>query len=174
MMNTKLTNILLIILLLFNVAFLGTWWLGHHRMHHPPKKGPEAEASTLLLDQDKGGMFLVKTLGLDTLQQKKLDNLLQAHFVSLHENMDAYVRNQLNFFNSLKNNDSTYAFRCADSMGMLKVKMEKEFYKHLMNIKNICNSGQQKQFEEFTESLSKEFVRHHDVRSSGKTSHDSL
>jgi hypothetical protein len=174
-MNTKLTNILLIILLIFNVAFVGRWWMmGHHKPHHPMKE-PKQETTIILHDRNKGEMFLVSTLGLDSLQQKKLDPILESHFNFLDKYMSAYIRNQSNFFNALKNNqDSTTAFRCADSLGLLKVAMERELYLHFLSIKNICNSGQQKQFNELIDNMSREFVHHHDIHSSEKSNQDSL
>jgi hypothetical protein len=173
MMNTKLTNILLIILLVFNVAFIGKWWMAHRKMHHP-KKEDKTETISILNDRDKGEMFLVKSLGFDTLQQKKLDNLLQAHFTFLNKYMSAYIRNQTNLFNALKDNRDSVALHSADSLGILKVAMEKELYSHFNSIKNICTGGQQKQFDELIDNMSKEFVQHHNLHNSAKTNHDSL
>lgn len=177
MNNAKLTNILLILLLLFNLAFVSMWWMGHRKgqMHHLSKDAL-VETTTLMHDRTKGEIFLVKTLGLDTLQQKKLDNIMAAHFNFLDKNMSAYVRNQSNLFNSLKNSiDTAYASRCADSLGVLKVAMTQEFYSHFASIKAICNSGQQKQFDDIIDTMSKEFLFHHDF-SNNKTkgNHDSL
>ncbi len=175
-MNTKLTNILLIILLVFNAAFLGKWWMGHHKFHHPnPEMGPPPETTAILHDRNKGEMFLVKSLGFDSLQQKKLDKVLEAHFSFLDKYMGAYIKNQTDFFNDLKSNPDTATIsRCIDSMGILKVAMQKELYSHLMSIKNICNSGQQKQYNELIDNMSKEFVHHHDFHNGGKPNHDSL
>jgi hypothetical protein len=174
-MNTKLTNILLIILLVFNVVFLGAWWMGHHKAHHQPKKEAQTETTMLLNDRNKGEMFLIKNLGLDTLQQKKLDNIMVAHFNFLDKYMNAYIRNQNNLFDALKDNkDSVYAFHCADSIGILKVAMERELYLHFVSIKNICNSGQQTKFNELIDNMSKEFVQHHDLHKTAKATPDSL
>jgi hypothetical protein len=175
-MNTKLTNILLIILLIFNVAFVGTWWTSHHKMHHPKKTvEPPVETTTLMNDRSNGEMYLVRTLGLDSAQQKKLNVLMIAHF-NLHDmQMKTYVRNQTNLFNALKDGkDSVYANRCADSLGMLKVAMEKELYMHFNSIKNICTGDQQKHFDELIDNMSKEFVHHHDMSNSPKPTQDSL
>lgn len=172
MRNTKLTNILLIILLIFNVAFIGKWWIGHRKFHHPKK---EVETTTLMNDRYKGGMFLVKTLGLDTLQQKTLDKILAMHYNLLDKYMSAYNREQTKFFNALKNNqDSATAFQCADSLGILKVVMERELYSNFISIKNICNSQQQKQYDELIDNISQECVRHHTLSNSLKTNHDTL
>ncbi len=173
-MNTKLTNILLILLLIFNVAFIGKWWMGHRKMHHPKMDTP-VETTTILHDRNKGEIFLVKTLGLDTIQQKKLEAIQAAHFSFLDKNMGAYIRNQNNLFDALKNDkDSMYVSRCADSLGMLKVAMEKEMYTNFASIKVICNSAQQKQFDVLIDDISKEFLHHHDFHNSGKTNHDSI
>jgi len=174
-MNTKLTNILLILLLVFNVAFIGKWWMGHRKMHHPRKEEP-TETTTLMHDRTKGEVFLVKTLGLDTLQQKKLDVIMQAHFNFLDKNMSAYTRNQNNLFKALKNTiDTANVSRYADSIGMLKVAMEKELFMHLSGIKSICNSGQQKQFDALIDNMSMEFVKHHDFHNNNtKENQDSL
>jgi hypothetical protein len=174
MMNTKLTNIILIILLIFNVAFIGKWWMGHKKMHHPKMAAP-TETTTILHDKEKGEIFLVKTLGFDSAQQKKLDKVLEAHFNFLAVNMNAYIRNQNNLFSAVKENkDSAYASRCADSLGILKVSMEKELYMHFNSIKNICTAGQQKQFNDLIDNMAKEFVLHHDFHNSAKSNQDSL
>lgn len=172
MNNTRLTNILLIILLIFNVTFLGKWWIGHRKLHRLEK---ENETTIIMNNPDRGGIFLVKTLGLDTLQQKKLNNILTIHYDFFKKYMNAYIRNQTKLFNALKNNgDSATAFRCADSLGMLKVAMEKELYIHFLSIKNICNSAQQKQYDELIDNISCEFLHHHDFSNSAKTNRDTL
>jgi hypothetical protein len=176
MNNTKLTNILLVLLLIFNVAFIGTWWMSHPKFHHP-KKEIKPETTILLHDRDRGEMFLVKALNLDTAQQKKLDNILAAHYTFFDKYSNAYLRNQSDFFNALKNTpDSVTAFRSADSLGILKVAMEKELYSHFLSIRNICNSGQQKQYNQLIDNMSKEFVRHHGLIIGTKpdTNHDTL
>jgi len=174
MRNTKLTNILLIILLIFNVAFLGKWWMGHHKMHH--QKETEVEPTSAMNDHTKGGIFLIRSLGLDTIQQKKLNSILAAHYNFLDKYTAAYLRNQTGFFSALKgNSDSTTAFRCADSLGILKVAMEKELYVHFLSIKNICNSAQQKQYDELIDNMSKDFAHHHNAYlHPEKTKHDTL
>ena len=173
-MNTKLTNILLIILLIFNVAFVGTWWMGHRKAHHP-MHGAKTETTQLLQDRSKGEMYLIKTLGFDSVQQKKLDNVLENHFKFLDKNMGTYIRIQNDLFNALKSgNDSAYANRCADSMGILKVIMEKELFTHFSAIRAICNTGQQKQFNDLIDNMSTEFVHRHDYRSIAKANQDSL
>ncbi len=173
-MNTKLTNILLILLLIFNVAFIGKWWMGHRKMHHPKMDMP-VETTTLLHDRTRGEEYLVKTLGLDTVQQKELDVIQAAHFSFLDKNMGAYIRNQNNLFNALKvSNDSVYVSRCADSLGMLKAAMEKEMYMNFASIKTICNPAQQKQFDGLIDDMAKEFMHHHDFHNNGRTNHDSL
>jgi len=174
-MNTKLTNILLIILLVINVAFIGRWWMmGHHKPHHPQKMA-ETEATTLMNDRSKGEEYLVKTLGFDTIQQKKLDKVMDTHF-NVHDNyIMAYVRNQTNLFNALKDGrDTVYANHCADSLGILKVAMTKELFTNFSNIKSICNAGQQKQFDQLIDNLTKEFMHHHDLSNNSKAHPDSL
>lgn len=173
-MNTKLTNILLIVLLIFNVAFIGTWWMGHRKMHHPKKDTP-VETTTLLNDRTKGEMFLVKTLGFDSVQQKKLDILLQTHFNFRDKYTAAYVRNQTNLFNALKDGkDSAYAGRCADSLGILKTAFSKELYMNFSEIKSVCTPGQLKQFDELIDNMDKEFVKHHDFSNMARPTQDSL
>jgi protein CpxP len=173
MKNIKLTNILLILLLIFNVAFIGKWWMGHRKMHHPKKD--EIETTTLMNDRSKGGMFLVKSLGFDTVQQKKLDIALAAHYRFLDKYMGAYIRNQIKLFNALKDTpDTTIASHCADSLSILKMTMERELYFHFLSIKNICNSGQLKQYNELIDNMSQEFVQRHDFSNTAKKKHDSL
>jgi len=164
------------VLLIFNVAFVGRWWMTNHKLHHP-KKTVDIDNTTLSHDRNKREMFLVKTLNLDSLQQKKLDTILTSHYAFLNKNMTAYVRNQVEFFNTLKNNpDTTTAYRCVDSLAILKVKMEREFYLHLLGIKNICNSQQQQQYNQLIDNISQDFVIHHNFSNSAKssTSHDTL
>lgn len=174
MKNTTLTNILLIILLLFNIAFIGKWWMGHHKIHH--SKEMDVEPTSAMNDHSKGGIFLIKSLGLDSIQQKTLSTLLAAHYDFLDKYTAAYLRNQTRFFNALKGNpDSATAFHCADSMGILKVAMERELYSHFLSIKNICNSTQQKQYDELIDNISKDFAHHHNAYlHPEKTKHDTL
>lgn len=175
MNNTKLTNILLIILLVFNVAFIGKWWMGHQKFHHQGNKEAAPDTMSPLHDRSKAEIYLVKTLALDTAQQKKLDNILATHYTIFDKYMAANIRNQTNFFNALKNTpDSATALRCIDSLAIIKIAMEKELYFHLLSIKNICNSGQQKQYNELIDNMSLEFVHHHNFSGSPKPKHDTL
>ncbi|HTB32014.1 MAG TPA: hypothetical protein VK808_08320 [Bacteroidia bacterium] len=173
-MNTKLTNILLILLLIFNVAFVGKWWMGHRKFHQPKKQTERVETTTLLHDPDKAEIYLVKSLGLDSIQQKKLDTILIAHFKFQDRSMSDYIREQTMLFNSLKNRMDSVAFKCSDSLGVLKVAMERELYLHFIHIRSICNGDQQAKFDELIDNMSKEFVHHHDFHSSAKAGHDSL
>lgn len=175
MKTTQLTNILLILLLIFNVAFVGTWWMHRNKMHHSQKAPESTETTSILNDRTKGGMFLVKALGFDTAQQKKLEVILAAHYSFLDTRMNAYIRNQTKLFSALKDSpDSTIAYHCADSLSILKVEMERELYSHFSSIRNICNSGQVQQYNELIDNMSKEFVRHHNSSNNPKPNHDSL
>lgn len=146
--------------------------MGHHRPHHIQKP---VETTTLLMDRSKADIFLVKTLDLDTLQQKELGTILAAHYVFLDKYMTAYINTQCDLFNALKDKpDSATAFRCADSLSKLKVVMEKELFLHFLSIKNICSSSQQAQYNKLIDNISQEFTRHHDFSKSAKPNHDTL
>lgn len=176
MNNTKLTNILLVILLVFNIAFIGVWWVSRPKFHHF-KKEVKPETTTLLHDRKNGEIFLVKTLGLDTVQQKKLDNILASHYTFFDKYMGIYIKEQSEFFAAMKNNpDSIAAFRCADSLGALKVIMSKELYRHFLGIKNICTDGQQQQYNKLIDNMTKEFAQHHTLSNDAKSgaNHDTL
>lgn len=178
MNNTKVTNILLIILVVFNLAFLGKWWMGHGKQpHHPGPKPMEQQTLNLLHDRNNGEMFLVKTLDFDTIQQKKLNSILEAHYAFFDKYMDAYIKTQSEFFNAFKNTpDSVAAYRCADSLGKLKAAMSRELYMHFISIKNICNQQQQQQYNQLIDNMSNEFLQlhRHDQPGASKAPQDSL
>ncbi len=145
-----------------------------HRKYHHPQKPIVTETITLMNDRSKGEIYLVKTLGLDSVQQKKLDKIMETHFTIHDKFLIAYNRNQKNLFNALKDGrDTTFASRCADSLGILKVAMTKEFFSHFSNIKEICSSAQQKQFDELIDNMSAEFLKHHNL-STTRATQDSL
>ena len=146
------------------------------RMHHP-KKQIEMPV-TSIMDKTKEEGFIIKTLGFDSAQKMKLDNLMEAHQKFLDKYMGAYTIMQTNIFNVLKNNgDSVKSMStsvCADSIGKLKSAMENELFNHFSSLKSICTKEQLPKFNELIDNMSNDFVQRHGTHNSLKTKPDSL
>lgn len=174
MKQRTLTNILLLALLAFNVGFLGSWWYGHWKAHRRMHKKFKYFGG----HESKGGMFLVKELGLTDEQQNQLENLRKEHFQKVQLMEEGVARNEKRLMNALMANpaDSVTANLSADSVGILKGDIQKELFDHFNNIKKMCTPEQSAKFDQLIEELSKEFPHHegmyHNV--SNSIHHDSI
>ena len=172
MKNTRVINTVLILMLLLNVAFLGSWWFGHWRAHRMMKEEFVHEGH-----ESKATMFMVKELGFSDVQVEQLKALRKDHFQKI-ESMDAAVmRNEKNMMAALMTNpiDTVHANMYADSVGMLKAAMQKELFRHFEGIKKICTPEQSSKFDHLVEEMSKEFPHHWDMHhAAGEMHHDSM
>lgn len=172
MNNRRVTNIILLVLLVFNVGFVGTWWIGHWRAHHRHKMYEHYMQE----HESKGSMFLIKKLDLNQDQQNQLDALRKEHFNKIEQLETAVARNEKNIMAALMLNpmDSVKANACADSIGMLKASMQKELFRHFSAIRKICTPEQSKKFDEMVMEMSKEFPHHFDGHHGEEMHHDSM
>jgi Spy/CpxP family protein refolding chaperone len=150
-MNTRLTNTILIVMLILNVGFIGAWWMTHtkgHRMHH--EVGPQDM-------KDKGMMFLTKRLGLDDNQKTQAEKIFVAHSTQMKKCQMEIGRFQKEILKSVAEDkpDSIRAFQYADSIGACRLLMQKEFYRSTMAIRQICNPEQKKKCDELMEDMMK-------------------
>jgi Spy/CpxP family protein refolding chaperone len=166
MNNRKITNILLLVLLVFNIGFLGAWWFGHWKAHHP-------RYGHYMAQESKGAMFLAKELNFDQGQQTELDALRKAHFQKIRMLENAVARNEKNMMDAIMANpiDSLRANTYADSIGILKAAVQKELFRHFCSIKKICNPDQSRKFDELMGEMSKEFPHHWEAQKGANEAH---
>ena len=171
-MNKKLINIVLILMLVLNAAFLGSWWYGHWKAH----KMEHMNYAHCGIDS-KGAKCLVKQLDFNESQQTQLASLRKEHFQKMEMLESAIARNEKNIMNALMASpmDSARAFLYADSVGIIKASMQKELYRHLADIKKICTPEQSAKFNELIKEMSDEFPHHWDIHhGSDGMHHDSM
>ena len=170
MNNRKLTNILLIILVVFNVAFVGHLLIAHWRMHHMHEG-----FSHFGEGEDRGMDFLVKELKLDSTQKKQLEILWKEHIVKMDKYQSEIMRFEKQTLSCMTQDvpDSTRAFVYADSAGMVRNTIHKELFRHFSRVKQLCNAEQKKKFDEIVKNMVMKFSHHwngHD----GEMKHDSM
>lgn len=172
MSNRKLTNVLLAILVIFNIVFVSSWWFGHWRAHRKMERMNYGHFG----HESKGAMFLVKELNLDQAQQTQLEALRNNHFNKIQILESAVARNEKSLMKAMMANpaDSAHAFLYADSIGMLRATMQKELFRHFNNIRKMCNPEQSKKFDELMGKMCREFPHHLDMHSGDGTKHDSM
>jgi protein CpxP len=172
MKERRITNILLLALLVFNVGFVGSWWYGHMKAHRMMK-----EHDMFAMHESKGNMYMVKELGLSDEQQAKLEILRKDHFQKVSMLEAAVGRNEKNIMGALAKApvDSAFANKCADSVGIMKAAIQKELFAHFNNIRKMCTPEQSTKFDGLIEEMSKEFPHHFDGHhGSGEMHHDSM
>jgi len=150
-MNTRLTNTILIVMLILNVGFIGAWWMTHtrgHRMHH--EGGPQDM-------KDKGMMFLTKRLGFDDNQKTQAEKIFATHSTQMKKCQEEIGRFQKEIFKCMtaEKPDSTRAFQYADSVGIWRLAIQKEFFRSSIAIRQICNTDQKKKCDELMEDMMK-------------------
>ena len=157
-MNRRITNTVLIILLLLNAAFIGSWWIGHWKMHHP-----HSGMDHFTDGEDKGMGFLSKQLGLDSIQKKQVEGLWNEHMAKMGKYETEISRFEKQTLDCMTQDapDSTRAFAYADSAGMVRNAMHKELFRHFTKIKSLCNAEQKKKFDDVLKNMMTKFSHHH-------------
>lgn len=169
-MNNRLTNSILIVMLILNVGFIGTWWMTRekHKMHHDHEAGMHNAG-------DKGMMFLSKQLGFDDKQQAQAEAIFKEHADKMQKYQAEIGRLQKEMFKCISSDtpDSVHAFQYADSIGVWRYDMQKEFIKSSMAIRQICNADQKKKCDELMQNMVKKMSHAWGGHGNGMN-HDSL
>lgn len=164
-MKTRVTNIILIIMLLLNVAFIGSWWMSHSKMHrtrHSMFEGFDKPG-------DKGLQFLMKQLNFNNDQQAQAEKIFSEHIATMQKYQLQIESFQKQIFKCLAQDtpDSVHAFMYADSVGMLRVSMQKEFFRNSFRIRQVCNPEQKKRYDALMQDIVKRlghnWARHNDT-----------
>jgi periplasmic protein CpxP/Spy len=160
MKNTRVINIVLILMLILNAAFIGSWWYGHMKMHRNARQNRPHFTE----HESKAANYMSKTLGLSDEQETKLDTLRKEHFRKVEMLEMAVSRNEKNMLSLLSANtvDSAKANVYIDSIGAMKAGIQKELFAHFNSIKKMCNPEQSSKFDALMDQMSKELPRHFD------------
>jgi Spy/CpxP family protein refolding chaperone len=171
-MNTRLTNTILIVMLVLNLAFVGTWWMSkmkqHNRMHH-------AGDFHSMEMHDKGGMFLARQLNFDSNQSARAEKILHEHADKMHRYEMEISRLQRDIFKCMSQDspDSIHAYMYADSVGMLRIATQKEFFRNSIAIRQLCTPEQKKKYDDLMQNMTRR-MNHFWENHSGAGHHDSL
>lgn len=171
MKDRRLTNAILLALLIFNIGFIGSWWYNHYKMHKMMFQNHHFAAH-----ESKAGNYLAKELGLTDEQQTQLEALRKAHFQKVEIMEMAIGRNEKNMLGLLTANpvDTARVSVYVDSIGMMKAAIQKELFTHFNNIKKICNPEQSRNFDRLIGDMSKEFPHHFETHHGGEAHNDSI
>ncbi|MGP8215399.1 MAG: periplasmic heavy metal sensor [Bacteroidia bacterium] len=169
-MNTRLTNTILIVLLLLNLAFFGGWW-----MHMKSRNRMHRENNFLENMKDKGMMFLTGQLGFDSIQVKKAEKIFHEHSDKMQKYQSEIGRLQKEIFKcmTMDTPDSAHAFMLADSVGAWRIAVQKELFMSSVAIRQICDEGQKKKYDELLQNMTKRLGRQWNSHGSSMR-HDSL
>jgi Spy/CpxP family protein refolding chaperone len=156
MNNTKLTNIILILLLAFNVLFLGSWWYGHWKAHRISRHG-------MCGNPGKGEKFFCRKLNLSSSQQAQYEALGKSHLQKIKSMENEKAEYDIKMMEILIHNpaDSARAFLYGDSAGMVKARMMKEMYRHLNDLRMMCTPEQTVEFDSLMKKMTEEFPLYH-------------
>ncbi|HTB07176.1 MAG TPA: hypothetical protein VK806_09510 [Bacteroidia bacterium] len=151
-MNTRLTNTILIVLLLLNAAFVGFWWLHHghsHRMH--PNMNHTAKGQGRVMGMD----IIVKELNLDSAQKRQVEGLWKEHSATMGKYQAQITQFEKQTLECMTHGitDSSRAFVYADSAGMVRNAIQKEHFRYMARINQLCNADQKKKFDEMVKNM---------------------
>lgn len=169
-MKLRGTNIILIIMLLLNVAFIASWWAGRSEM-----RKWQSHVDRIHKWHDRGAEYLAKQLDLNKSQQVQLEKIFSEHGVIMRKYQAEIGKFQKEIFKCLAKDtpDSTLAFEYADSVGIWRIAMQKEFFRNSFRIREICNAEQKKKYDELMQNMAQRLNRHW-YKYSDTTKHDSV
>jgi len=173
MKNTRVINIILILMLILNAAFVGSWWYSHARMH----RNAHQNHNHFTEHESKAANYLAKDLGLSDEQQTQLEALRKEHFRKVEVMEMAVARNEKNMLGLLTANtiDTAHANIYIDSIGIMKAAIQRELFAHFNSIKKMCSPDQNNKFNTLIEQMSKEFPHHFDGHhGTNEAHHDSM
>jgi hypothetical protein len=117
-MSTRLTNSILIVLLLLYLAFAGHWLINRSRRNN---EGQNREAM-------KGAIFLSGKLNFDSAQRDQVKKLLMAHAgkIRKYKRDISRLSEEIFKYTDMQVPDTVHAYLCADSIGIYRATMQKE------------------------------------------------
>ncbi|HSY75624.1 MAG TPA: hypothetical protein VK890_02140 [Bacteroidia bacterium] len=153
-MKTRLTNTILIVMLLLNLAFIGSWWIMHMKAHNRMMHHDNGGFHNM---QDKGMMFLTDRLNFDDAQKAQAEKIFSGHADKMHKYQSEIGRLQNNIFQCMAQDtpDSVHAFMYSDSLGVWRIAVQKEMFRSSIAIRQICNADQKKKYDELMRNMSK-------------------
>jgi Spy/CpxP family protein refolding chaperone len=168
-MNTRLTNTILIVMLLLNLAFIGSWWMMHMKAHN---KMMHHDGGNF---HDKGMMFLTDQLSFNDAQKAQAEKIFKDHSDKMHKYQSEIGRLQNSIFKCMAQDapDSLHAFMFSDSLGILRIASQKEMFRSSIAIRQICNAEQKKKFDELMQNMGKRLGHQWDMHA-GSMKHDSM
>jgi len=135
--KNKLLTWLVVLLLVANAATIAMFWLGKPKR---PAQPPQGQAKD----------FLIKELKLDSNQQVKFDGLVKEHRAAVEQLREKIKGAKDNLFDLLKEQnvpDSTKK-NAAAAVSVITEEIDLLTLNHFQKVRNICNSEQQKKFDE--------------------------
>lgn len=125
--------------------------------------------------KDKGMMFLTHQLNFTDDQQAKAEKLFHDHGDKMKKYQDDISRMQKEIVKcmTMDSPDSVHAFQYADSVGALRITMQKEFFRNSIAIRQICDADQKKKFDDMMQNMQKRLNRSWNAHGN-PMNHDSL
>lgn len=156
-----------VILAVMNISTLATI-LFHKHYSNETVKNTVQNSQQLETDAEKfSGRYFRDKLNFDSEQMGKFRSFnpefrQQARAITIELTQ---LRNQMHTEMSASNSDTSRLNALSDSIGLLHASLKKLTYKYYIDMKNICNTDQQKQLEQlfgalFTNDQSMSFPQH--------------
>ncbi|MCK5104540.1 MAG: hypothetical protein KAR17_17065 [Cyclobacteriaceae bacterium] len=156
--NIKSLWIIIIILVILNIASVGTIWLS--KDHRPYSRSGTSSRSDRKIQQPRSVHFLTKELNFTADQQVKFDTLAASHKENLDLKTDEIrvLREQL--VNRMKNQEfSSGSEELIKQIGQKQAEIELINFRNFRDVMNICDD---KQKEKFIGMMQRAFKPRHD------------
>ncbi len=143
----KFATIAIVVLVILNITTITLLWLGRPSAHHRPPMPKEK----VLFD------FITHELNFNPVQREafeKQSEVFRHETRKLHFKIDS-IQQQL--FNTIYNekSDKLYLDSLSNVIGVLEVEINKMTYDHLVQIKSLCDEGQQVKYKALLNDLLK-------------------
>jgi hypothetical protein len=155
---------LLIVLILINLATLGTFGYHKYKYNHRERPDFSHQENNKQNEKEKVKQFIKKELGLNDNQfelYSKLKDQNMRNSDSIWQNLSRLK--DLNQSELTKDNpDSLQLLQLSDSIGLFHKRMQLEMNRHLIEVKKILDPNQKKIYNEMILNLGKNQWKNHD------------
>lgn len=144
----RLLILAVVVLLLLNLATLGTFWFF---------RSGKSKTSSFQDRPHKVETFLIDKLAFDSLQSKELRRLMEEHRAGARRILKSMQASREMLFNPVFLTDSMEVDQITGKIATAQAALDKATYYHFKSIREICNPDQQQKFD----AIVKDVIRRH-------------
>lgn len=148
MKNTRLSTIVILLLILLNSVTLAFMWLDKPACPPPPVPGQNPPRPPR--PPEGPARFLIEELKFDEMQKAEFDKLKQKHRKATRTLLDSMHIMKEKLFSGIPSGNLQEADKDASEIASLQKRLELATFDHFRQVRALCTSEQKKHFDEIT------------------------